>query len=91
MTDYLTFRDKFQHSLRTDELDKHIIYDDEMLAWFRKQGFDDLAELWATYIQRRSYPNEVEEWVQETLKFLYDDSIERVDASVKVIPEFLLK
>ena len=52
-----------------------------------KEGFSDLA---SEKIQTRSYPNEVISWARQVHSYLYDDTITKVDAGVKNIPEFLL-
>ena len=36
-------------------------------------------------------PKTIENYVKETIKYLYDNTVEKVDASQKHIPSFLLK
>lgn len=91
MTDYQTFYYRFKDALATKKLDSYLIYSDDAIAWFINSGFVDLAAEARSTLQTRSYPSEIEGWVKLTLKFLYDDSIEKVDPTVKNIPEFLLK
>jgi hypothetical protein len=90
-TDYQTFYYKFKNALHTRKLDSYLIYDDEAVSWFKKNNMLDLAAEAENTLQTRSYPEELDHWVKLTLKYLYDTSIEKVDASVKHIPSCLLK
>jgi len=86
MTTYEQFEEAFNNSSLQNE---YLVYDDQFREFLDAAQFDDLLAV--GYFQTRSYPWELLNWAKETLKFLYDDSIEKVDASKKEIPQFLLK
>lgn len=90
-TEYIKFYYMFKNAIRTGELDKHLIYNDDMIKWLENHFFDDLAAEAKCSLQTRSYPEEIENYVKETIKYLYDNTVEKVDASQKHIPSFLLK
>lgn len=91
MTDYYRFYYLFSNALATRELDSRLIYSDEIIEWFKKNQFLDLAHQASISLQRRSYPEEIDSWVKVVLSYLYDNTIEMVDPTAKVIPAFLLK
>ena len=91
LTEYLCFYYKFKNALAAGDLDRYLIYNNEAETWFKKQGFTDLEIESRTTLRRRSYPHELDLWVKEVLKYLYDSRVEKVDASIKHIPTFLLR
>lgn len=88
-TDFDDFCTKFNSSLYHKELSSYLVYRDEAIDWFKSHRYEDLAAQARLTLQTRSYPHEVISWVKETLNYMYDSTIEKVDASIKHIPTFL--
>ena len=91
-TKFDEFKYRFESAIKNRLLDKDLIYSDEFIKWAKDNHYEDVVQEANKTLMTRSYPSEILSYVNEVLKYLYNDSIPKIDTeNTKQIPTFLLK